>query len=301
MKKKIIIDCDPGVDDALAIFLALASSDEIEVIGLTCVKGNVALDLTYANAQRILAAAGRLDIPVHRGIARPIMSPVGISTDVHGKDGLGDIGLPAPSGPQSTTATAVDFMIDHINAAPGEITLCPIGPMTNIAVALLLDPSIAQKLHSIVFMGGAAFCPGNMNAHAEFNFIVDPHAAQIVLQCGAPLVMFGLDVTHQARISPDHIAQMRAMGKTCGTVSAQLLSAYAVGDLHLHDPCVIAYLIASELFEGVSAQVHVVTDAGPEFGRSVAVRADAGNCLVMTKLLKKPLFDLLQSRLRRLP
>jgi purine nucleosidase len=163
VKRKIIIDCDPGVDDALAIFLALAASDEIEVLGLTCVKGNVALDKTYANAQRILAAAGRLDIPVHRGIARPMMANVGLATHVHGEDGLGDIGLPQPTGPQSTTATAVDFILDQIRAAPGEVALVPIGPMTNIAVALLLDPQMARPVHSIVFMGGAAFCPGNMN------------------------------------------------------------------------------------------------------------------------------------------
>lgn len=300
-KKKIIIDCDPGVDDALAIFLALASSDEIEVVGLTCVKGNVALDKTYVNAQRILAAAGRLDIPVHRGIARPIMAAVGIDTDVHGQDGLGDVGLPAPTGPQSDRATAVDFIIDQVSKAPGEIILCPIGPMTNIAVALLLDPSIAQKVQSIVFMGGAAFCPGNMNDHAEFNVLVDPHAAEIVMQCGAPLVMFGLDVTNQAQISPEHIAEMRDMGTTCGILSAQLLTAYAVGDINLHDPCVIAYLIDPSLFDGLQAQVKVVTDRGAEFGRTVAVPSETGNCWVATNLKAAPLFDLLQSRFRRLP
>lgn len=299
--KKIIIDCDPGVDDALAIFLALAASDEIEVVGITCVKGNVALDKTYVNAQRILAAAGRLDIPVHRGIARPIMTAEGIDTHVHGQDGLGDIGLPAPVGLQSTTVTAVDFIIAEINKAPGEITLCPIGPMTNVAVALLLDPSIAQKVQSIVFMGGAAFCPGNMNDYAEFNFIVDPHAAEIVMKSGAPLVMFGLDVTHQAKIQPEHIQVMRDMGTNCGTVSAQLLSAYAVGDLNLHDPCVIAWLIEPALFIGSQAQVHVVTNNGPEFGRSVAARDVMGNCLIVEKLDAPKLFDLLLTHLSRLP
>lgn len=299
--KKIIIDCDPGVDDALAIFLALAATDTVQVVGLTCVKGNVSLEKTYANAQRILAAAERLDIPVHRGIARPIMTAVGIDTHVHGQDGLGDIGLPSPTSPQSHDARAVAFIIDQINQAPGEITLCPIGPMTNIAVAMLLDPTIAQKVHSIVFMGGTAFCAGNMNAHAEFNFLVDPHAAEIVMQCGAPLVMFGLDVTHQAKIEPTHVAAMQTMGTTCGTVSAQLLSAYAVGDLNLHDPCVIAWLIDPTIFKGAQAQVHVVTDNGPEFGRSVAVRNPSGNCLVIEALDTPKLFDLLINHLLRLP
>lgn len=295
--KKIIIDCDPGVDDALAIFLALAAAEDIQVVGITCVKGNVALDKTYANAQRILAAAQRLDIPVHRGIARPILAPADLATHVHGMDGLGDIGLPDPIGPQSTTVTAVDFIIEQVNKAPGEIVLCPIGPMTNIAIALLLDPSIAQKLHSIVFMGGAAFCAGNMNAHAEFNFLIDPHAAEIVMRCGAPLVMFGLDVTHQAKIEPKHIAAMRAMGTTCGGVSAQLLDAYAVGDLNLHDPCVIAWIIAPILFKGVQAQVNIVTDKGPEFGRSVVTKDPAGTCLVITEVDAAKLFELLLTRL----
>lgn len=158
MKRKIIIDCDPGVDDALAIFLALSASDQIELPGLTCVKGNVALYKTDANAQRILAAAGRMDVPVHRGIARPMMTAKGIETHVHGQDGLGDLGLPPPGGTQSEQATTVGFIIEQINKAPGEVVLCPIGPMTKIAVALLPDPSIAQELHSIVFMGGC-LCP----------------------------------------------------------------------------------------------------------------------------------------------
>lgn len=301
MKRKIIIDCDPGVDDALAIFLALAAQEEIDVVGLTCVKGNVALDKTYANAQRILAVAERLDIPVHRGISRPILSPVGISAEVHGVDGLGDIGLPAPTGPQSTMASAADFIISMVNRYPGEIVLCPIGPMTNVAVAFLLDPSMAQKLHSVVFMGGAAFCPGNMKDHAEFNFLVDPHAAEIVMHSGANLVMFGLDVTHQAKITPEHLAFLAAMSNRCGPVAAQMLSAYAVGDLNLHDPCVIAYLIDSTLFSGVRAQVRVATDNGPELGRSVAVRAVDGNCLVITDVESGRLFDLLLTQIARLP
>ena len=297
---KIIIDCDPGVDDALAIFLALASAQEIEVLGLTCVKGNVALDKTFVNAKRICAAAGRGGIPVHRGIARPILDPIGIDTQVHGVDGLGDIGLPMPDASADTKVTAIEFILEQVNKYPGEVVLCPIGPMTNIAVALLLDPSLAQKVHSIVFMGGAAFCPGNMNEFSEFNFLVDPHAAQIVMQSGAPLVMFGLDVTHKAHIDPAFLNGLRRNENKCSDIALRLLEAYAVGDLNLHDPCVIAWLMDPQLFSGVQCEVSVVTDSGPEFGRSICNRQEDGNCHVILDLDHKRLFVLMRSRLAAL-
>lgn len=298
--QKIIIDCDPGIDDALAIFLALASRADIEVLGLTCVKGNVSLDKAYVNAQRICAAANRLDIPVLRGISRPILAPPELAASVHGADGLGDIGLPLPDRFPDTGMHAVDFILQQARTYPGEVVLCPIGPMTNVAVAMLLDPSLGQKLHSIAFMGGAAYCAGNMNDHAEFNFMVDPHAAEIVLQSGAKLVMFGLDVTHKARIEDSHLAGLRQNRNACSDIAARLLDAYAVGDRHLHDPCVIAWLIDPTLFSGVQSQVKVVTEAGPEFGRSVASPEPDGNCFVVTEVDQHRLFSLLQSRLAHL-
>lgn len=206
--QKIIIDCDPGIDDALAIFLALASRDDIDVLGITCVKGNVGLDKTYLNAQRICAAAGRLDIPVLRGISRPMLAPAGVAAIVHGVDGLGDLGLPLPADRPDAGMHAVDFILQEAAKHPGEVVLCAIGPMTNIAVALLFNPVLGRQLHSIVFMGGAAYCAGNMNDHAEFNFMLDPHAAEIVLQSGAELVMFGLDVTQKAPITEAHLARL---------------------------------------------------------------------------------------------
>lgn len=298
--QKIIIDCDPGIDDALAIFLALASHDDIEVLGLTCVKGNVAVEKTYQNAQRICAAAGRLDIPVLRGISRPILAPADLAASVHGEDGLGDIGLPLPGHMPETGMGAVDFILQQVEKYPGEVVLCPIGPMTNVAVAMLFDPLLGQKLHSIAFMGGAAYCAGNMNDHAEFNFMVDPHAAEIVLQSGARLVMFGLDVTHKARIEDFHLDGLRQNGNACSNIAARLLDAYSVGDRHLHDPCVIAWLIDPTLFSGVQSQVKIVSATGPEFGRSKATRDPQGNCLVITEVDQDRLFSLLLSRLAKL-
>lgn len=299
--QKVIVDCDPGVDDALAIFLALASRDDIEVLGLTCVKGNVALEKTWRNAQRICAAAGRLDIPVLRGAARPIMAPAGLEASVHGADGLGDIGLPEPVDLPETGMNAVDFILRQVAAYPGEVVLCPIGPMTNVAAALLFDPELGQKLHSIAFMGGAAWCPRNKTDHAEFNFLVDPHAAEIVLQSGARLVMFGLDVTHKARIEDRHLAGLRQNRNRCSDLAARMLDAYAVRDRHLHDPCVIAWLIDPTLFSGVQSKVRVVTEPGPEFGRSIATREPEGNCLVITDVDEARLFALLVERMARLP
>ena len=299
--QKIIIDCDPGIDDALAIFLALAARDDIEVLGITCVKGNVALDKTYRNAQRICAAAGRLDIPVLRGIARPILAPADLAASVHGADGLGDIDLPLPVDFPENPIHAVDFIRQQADKYPAEVVLCAIGPLTNVAVALLFDPQLARKLHSVVFMGGAAYCPGNMNDFAEFNFMVDPHAAEIVLQSGAQLVMFGLDVTQQTRIEDRHLACLSQQQNPCSQIAARLLRTYRQGDQHLHDPCVIAWLIAPSLFSGLQSRVSVVTETGPQFGRSIAQPDPDGNCLVMTKVDQDRLFDTLLARLAQLP
>lgn len=298
--QKVILDCDPGIDDALAIFLALASRNEIEVVGLTCVKGNVALEKTYRNARAICAAAQRLDIPVLRGQSRPILGP-GLAASVHGADGLGDIGLEAPETVQPGGLTAVDFIRREVGRHPGEIALSAIGPMTNVAVAMLADPTLAQRLQAVVFMGGAAFCAGNMNDHAEFNFMSDPHAAEIVLRSGAQLVMAGLDVTTQARIEDRHILGLKRNGNACSVIAARLLEAYAVGDLHLHDPCAIAWLLDPTLFSGRRCRVTVVMDTGAEFGRSVATPDADGNCLVLTGVDSDRLFALLLSRMALLP
>ncbi len=297
---KIIIDCDPGIDDALAIFLALGSRHDVEVLGLTSVKGNVALDKTHANARRILAAAGRSDIPVHRGLARPMLAPDIVEATSHGADGLGGVNLPKSDAP-SPDMGAVDFIRQQATLFPGEVTICAIGPMTNLAVALLAEPALARKLHSVVFMGGAAFCPGNMTAFAEFNFMVDPHAAEIVLRSGVELVMFGLDVTLKAKIEDGHLKRMRQNGNHCSMLAARLLEVYTAGDRHLHDPCALAWVMDPTLFGGVRAQVSVVTDAGPEFGRSVAVPDPEGNCFVVTDVDGDRLFDLLVQRLARPP
>lgn len=300
--RRIILDCDPGVDDAVAILLALAAPEAVRIEAITTVIGNVMLDRTTANALRIRDLAGRADIPVYAGCPRPIMAPIERRQSVHGGDGLGDIGLPAPMG-EAEAEHAVDAIIRIVRDNPGQITLCPIGPMTNIALALIKAPDIAPLIPEIVFMGGSAFRPGNSTPAAEFNFMIDPHAAQIMLTAGIPLTMFGLDVTAQALITPYWMDKVEAASGTIGRAAVAMLRAYGYGDPCLHDPCVIAHLIDPTLFEGVDAWVEVETSSALTRGQSVAAvqprhRPEREpNCRVITSLDSARLFDLLGHRL----
>jgi len=300
--RRIILDCDPGVDDAVAMLLAFASPAEVEVTAITTVIGNVSLAQTTANAIRIRDLARRPDIPIHAGCARPLMAAIERKAGVHGSDGLGDIGLPEAS-TGAAPGHAVDVLIERIRAEPGVLTLCPIGPMTNITMALVKAPDIAPMIREIVFMGGAAFCPGNSTPAAEFNFVIDPHAAQIMLTAGVPMTMFGLDVTRQARITKDWLAAMEPKaGRIFGRALA-MMRAYGAADPCLHDPCVIAFLIDPTLFDGVDAWVEVECAAPLARGQSIAAVATrhlqgrAPNCRVITTVDTARLFALLEERL----
>ena len=300
--RRIIIDCDPGVDDAVAILLAFAAPEAVKVEAITTVIGNVMLDKTTANALRVRDLAGRADIPVYAGCPRPIMAPIERKQSVHGGDGLGDIGLPAPV-TTIESEHAVDAIIRIGRENPGQITLCPVGPMTNIALALIKAPDIIPLIPEIVFMGGAAFRPGNSSPAAEFNFMIDPHAAQIMLTAGIPLTMFGLDVTAQALITRPWMDAVEAASGAVGQAAVAMLRAYGHGDPCLHDPCVIAHLIDPTLFEGVDAWVEVETTAPLARGQSVAAVAPRHrpghepNCRVITGLDAPRLFTLLAERL----
>jgi purine nucleosidase len=303
--RRIVIDCDPGIDDAVAILLAFAAPEAVEVVAITTVIGNVALPLTTANALRIRDLAGRGDVPVHAGCSRPIMAPVERRGSVHGTDGLGDIGLPPPASAVSE-GHAVDVLIDRIRAEPGGITLCPVGPFTNIALALIKAPDIAPLIREIVFMGGAAFRPGNATPAAEFNVMIDPHAAQIMLTAGVPMTMFGLDVTGQAVITTAWMDRVEAKAGPVGRAAIAMMRSYGFGDPCLHDPCVIAHLIDASLFSGVDAWVEVECASPLARGQSIAAVAErhraghAPNCRVMTALDHGRLFALLEDRLLRL-
>ena len=209
-RREIIIDCDPGHDDALAILLALGSAEELEVLAITAVAGNVPLALTAANARAVVELAGRRDLPVHAGCARPLVRELVTAEYIHGRTGLDGAELPAPTLPLAE-AHAVDALIELVRARPpGSVTLCTLGPLTNLALALLKAPDLAPRLKEIVLMGGA-IGEGNITPAAEFNIYVDPHAAKLVFAAGVPLTMFGLDVTHQALVTPARLAAIRAL------------------------------------------------------------------------------------------
>jgi len=301
---KIILDCDPGIDDAVAILLALASPEEIELVGITTVAGNVPLERTAYNARRICTLAGREDIPVYAGCPRPMLETEGLHSTVHGDDGLGSVKLPEP-GFALQAQHAVDFIIHSVHAEPGQITLCPIGPMTNIALAIIKDPSIVPKIKQIVFMGGAAFCQGNVSPVAEFNIFVDPLAAHVVLSAGIPQVMLGLDVTLQAKIDAAYLDELQQVNSLLKTTTAMMRS-YGAADPCLHDPCAIAWLIDPSLFKGIRGNISVSYQDGRHRGQTlVAVKSrhlenDATNIEVITEVNNPLLLKMLSERLSRL-
>jgi len=276
--KKIIIDTDPGQDDAIAILLALASPQDIEVLGITAVAGNVPLDLTQKNARIVCELAKRTDIPVFAGCDRPLAHRLVTAEHVHGKTGLDGPDLPDPTMPLQDMH-AVDFIIDTVRQHPsGSVTLCPLGPLTNIASAINKAPDIIEKIDQIVLMGGAYFEVGNITPAAEFNIYVDPEAAEIVMKSGSKITMLPLDVTHKALVTRARNDAFRALNTPAGLAVAQMTDfferfdkeKYGSSGAPLHDPTVIAYLIAPELFSGRNINVEIETKSPLTRGMTVA-------------------------------
>lgn len=310
--QKIIIDTDPGQDDAVAILLALASPDEIEVLGITAVAGNVSLALTQRNARMVCELAGRPDIRVFAGCDRPLGRALVTAEHVHGKSGLDGPSLPEPSMPLQQQH-GVDFIIDTLRNEPsGTVTLCPLGPLTNIATAMQQAPDIIPRIRQIVLMGGAYFQVGNITPAAEFNIYVDPQAAAIVFGAGVPLVVMPLDVTHKALVTVDRNNAFRALGTPVGTAVAQMTEFFERFDKEkygsegapLHDPCVTAWLIRPELFRGRHVNVEIETQSELTMGMTVAdwwgVTKRAPNALFMGNIDADGFFALLTARLARL-
>lgn len=303
MVETVIIDCDPGVDDAVAL-LAAFGSPEIAVSAVTTVAGNVPLERTSANARRICEAAGRRDVPVFAGLSRPMQLHDRNGAIAHGKDGLGGVNLPGPKMPLQPLP-AVDCLIERVNRAPGRVTLAVLGPMTNVATALTVQPDLAGKIGRIVLMGGAAFCPGNMTPEAEFNFWFDPHAAGIVMASGAPLTMLGLDVTRKMVITAERCDRLSRKGRH-GELAATMLTSYAAVDPLLHDPCVIAYLVRPDLFTELEAACTVEVRSTESIGKSIvtlAGSASAGSVptvQVVTDAAADSVFDWLEETFSRL-
>ncbi|MHC2569795.1 nucleoside hydrolase [Rhizobium leguminosarum] len=283
---RCLYDCDPGADDALAMLLALGRPDALDMIAVTCVAGNVGLEPVVNNARRILELAGRQDIPVYSGAARPIMASRGRLSLMHGADGLAGSTLPPPTMPLSAGHAATE--ISRIARAEGRLHICATGPLTNLALALLLDPELADFISALTIMGGAAFCPGNTTPLAEFNFAVDPHAAAIVFDSCIPITMLGLDVTRQATVTEDMIRQVQAIDTPVAREAAHLLINYGSKDPCLHDPAAIAWMLKPDIFQTMPAHVSICTDSGPAAGQVIAAVSErhlagrAPNCSVAT-------------------
>jgi purine nucleosidase len=312
--RKIIIDTDPGIDDAVAILLALAAPEELEVAGIVAVAGNLPLALTERNARRVCELAGRPEIAVYAGCARPMLRPLATAGAVHG-DTIGEerLGLPAPTMPLGAQH-GVDFIIETLRIAdPGAVTLCALGPLTDIAVALVKAPDIAAKIGEIVIMGGAGFEIGNVTPAAEFNIHVDPHSAAIVLDSGIPVTMVPLDVTHRVLSTPARLARLRALPNRCGPAVAALLAGFEEARTSrfgergkaLHDPCVIAYLLRPELFLGREVNVAVETASPLTSGMTVVdwwgVTGRTANARFLTETDADALYSLLTEKLKLLP
>ncbi|WP_306132885.1 nucleoside hydrolase [Roseivivax marinus] len=310
--RKIIIDTDPGQDDAVAILLALASPEDIEVAAITAVAGNVPLELTARNARIVCELAGRTDVPVHAGCDRPLERAPVTAEHVHGKTGLDGPDLPDPTMPIAE-GHGVDAIIDIVRREPaGTVTLCPLGPLTNVARALEKAPDIAGRLQEIVLMGGAYFEVGNITPTAEFNIHADPHAAARVFACGAKITVMPLDVTHKALVTKTRNDAFRALGTPVGVAVAEMTDFFERFDKEkygslgapLHDPCVTAYLIDPEIFSGRFVNVEIETVSELCMGMTVAdwwgVSGRAPNATFMGDLDADRFFALLTERLARL-
>lgn len=277
-RRSVIIDCDPGQDDAIAILFALGAADRLDVRALTAVAGNVPLDLTERNARIVRDWAGRTtSLPVHAGCARPLTRELITAANVHGRTGLEGVELHVPQGPLASQ-NGVAYLIDTLRAAaPRSVTLCALGPLTNLATALTQAPDIRAGLREIVLMGGAYFERGNITPAAEFNIYVDPQAASIVFASGVPIVALPRDVAVKAPITPAHIAPMRAIGNRCGAIVADIMAAEVayqkkrrgVEEAPMYDPTATGYLVDPSLFKGRLVNVVVETTGQWTIGETV--------------------------------
>ncbi|WP_335338749.1 nucleoside hydrolase [Lentibacillus amyloliquefaciens] len=253
MSKKIIIDCDPGHDDAMAIILAASGVSDLQIEAIATVAGNVGVEKNTKNALRICDLAGLDDVPVAMGASRPLVREPFEASDVHGESGLDGTGLPEEPVKRLAEGHAVDMLIEKLMASDEKITLAPIGPLTNIAMAIRKEPQIVTKIREIVLMGGGTY--GNRTPVAEFNIYADAEAAKIVFECGAPITMFGLDLTHQALATPDILEALQAIDNPVAAAVTDMVEFYAgaykdnFAGAALHDPCPIAYLIDPSMVE----------------------------------------------------
>lgn len=310
-RRAVIIDTDPSPDDALAFLVALASPEELEVLAITTVAGNVPLSLTSKNARKALELAGRTDTPVYAGASAPLVRELITAEHVHGRTGFDGYDLPEPAMPL-TPGFAPDAIVDLVTQRPrGAVTLCCLAPLTNIALALIKEPRLAGYLREIVIMGGAFSEGGNITPAAEFNIYVDPEAAARVLSCGAEITMIPLDCTHQALTTPSRLNKLRALGTPVAEAFYHLLKFNKIFDETkygwvggpLHDATVVAYLLKPELFAGRKVHVDVELAGEQTLGMTVVdwwgVLKNEPNVLLLREINADGYFELVIERLGR--
>ncbi|SFB34845.1 purine nucleosidase [Rhizobium sp. NFR07] len=274
----IIVDCDPGIDDTIALLTAFVSP-ELDILGITPVCGNQPLDRTVRNALQVCELGGRAEIPVYAGCFRPMLREP-IHGQFHGKTGLGNTVLPEPV-KTVESMSAVDFLIEALSAAAAKgerITIACLGPLTNVAVALRMKPQIADGIERIVMMGGAYRESGNRTMTSEFNVLADPHAAHVVFSSGIPIVALALDATHQVMLKPEHVAEFSRVSGRISETLAELMAFWDRNDVRrygsrggpLHDPLVMAYILAPHLFETEKARVFVEYESELCMGQTIA-------------------------------
>tara|TARA_Y100001970_G_C14232643_1_gene859651 strand:- start:535 stop:1476 length:942 start_codon:yes stop_codon:yes gene_type:complete len=310
--RQIIIDTDPGQDDAIGILLALASPEELDVLGIVTVAGNVPLELTSKNARMLCELAKKPNTKVFAGCSRPMVRPLITAEHVHGKTGLDGANLNPPK-ISLQEKHGVDWTIETLMKSKDDsVTICCFAPLTNIATAIIKKPEILNKIKEIILMGGGFFEGGNITPTAEFNFFVDPHAAKIVLECGRPMIMLPLDVTHKALMQRKWLYNLRDLGTAVGDAAYGMLSYYERFDIKkygsnggpLHDPTVIAYLLNKNLFEGKHVNVEVEINSELTMGMSVVdwwnVTNRTPNVTFINKIDANGFFQLILERLSRL-
>jgi len=274
--RPIIIDCDPGQDDAVALFLAMSSPDELEVLGVTTVAGNVPLQLTQRNARMMCDIAGHKNTRVFAGCDKPMRRAAITAEYIHGNTGIDGVDVFEPETPLEEE-NAVDFIIETLLAADtGAITVVPTGPLSNIGTAIEREPAILDHVKEFVIMGGAMREGGNRSPSAEFNILADPEAADIVFNCGRPITSMGLDVTHQVLSTRERVARIRALGNPVAEATAGMLSFFHRYDTRkygsegapLHDPCTVAWLLKPELFNTRVCNLSVETQSELTLGHT---------------------------------
>lgn len=278
-KRKVIYDCDPGHDDAIALLIGLAS-EKLDIVAITTSAGNQTQDRTYTNVKGLLSLVKREDIPVGRGAEKPLKRDLIIADYIHGKTGIDGAELPLPT-VEDRKLKALDLMVDILRKSDEKVTIVATGPQTNVAILLMAYPELKEKIEAIVFMGGACF-GGNYTPNSEFNIYVDPEAADIVASSGVPVYMFGLDVTLKAQFFKEDVEAVKKLGTETSCVIGGLLDFFSnkiaqpflapeghIEGMHLHDACAMAYLVDPDMFTMVHTNLSVNTQDGLGLGQTV--------------------------------